>query len=66
MQNHKLGMKYNFHGYIQRTMEDDFKVVVGIRFVQFPQLLKSCHILLSVYGVQLIMHKALAQQQKII
>jgi mlo protein len=28
--NHKLGMKYNFHGYIQRTMEDDFKVVVGI------------------------------------
>jgi mlo protein len=30
VQNHKLGMKYNFHGYIQRTMEDDFKVVVGI------------------------------------
>jgi hypothetical protein len=28
--NHKLGKKYNFHGYIQRTMEDDFKVVVGI------------------------------------
>jgi mlo protein len=28
--NHKLGMTYNFHGYIQRTMEDDFKVVVGI------------------------------------
>ncbi|CAM6026264.1 unnamed protein product [Sphagnum balticum] len=28
--NHKLGMTYNFHGYIRRTMEDDFKVVVGI------------------------------------
>ncbi len=66
MQNHKLGKKYNFHGYIQRTMEDDFKVVVGIRFVQFPRLLKSCHILLSVYGVQLMMHEALAHQQKII
>ncbi|KAF3321090.1 MLO-like protein 8 [Carex littledalei] len=27
------GMKFNFHKYIKRSLEDDFKVVVGIRYV---------------------------------
>jgi hypothetical protein len=30
---HKLLKKYDFYKYIQRTMEVDFRVVVGIRFV---------------------------------
>ncbi|KAG6768234.1 hypothetical protein POTOM_027131 [Populus tomentosa] len=28
--------KFNFHKYIKRSMEDDFKVVVGIRFALLP------------------------------
>jgi hypothetical protein len=30
---HKLLKKYDFYKYIQWTMEVDFRVVVGIRFV---------------------------------
>lgn len=27
--------KFDFHKYIKRSMEDDFKVVVGIRLISF-------------------------------
>ena len=29
--------KFDFHKYIKRSLEDDFKVVVGIRFKSFLQ-----------------------------
>jgi hypothetical protein len=33
LQEHKLTPAYDFHSYIRRTMEEDFRVVVGIRSV---------------------------------
>lgn len=31
--------KFDFHKYIKRSMEDDFKVVVGIRLISFTHSL---------------------------
>jgi mlo protein len=40
---HKLSKNYDFHKYIQRTMEADFKVVVGIRLTSTSsQLFSAC------------------------
>ncbi|CAK9235983.1 unnamed protein product [Sphagnum troendelagicum] len=45
---HKLSKNYDFHKYIQRTMEADFKVVVGIRF--YLWVFVVIFLLLDVHG----------------
>ena len=32
MQTHNLTNKFDFHSYISRSLEDDFEVVIGIRY----------------------------------
>lgn len=35
-QNHNLPPNYDFHSYMIRSMEEEFKIVVGVRLVELP------------------------------
>ncbi|EFJ26004.1 hypothetical protein SELMODRAFT_97970 [Selaginella moellendorffii] len=48
--NYNLRREFDFHGYITRVLEDDFKVVVGIRQVAYLWAFVIMFLLMNVHG----------------